>query len=215
MFLGVPIIGLSGGIGSGKSFIAHILEEMGYVAISSDELVRRAYDEAEIVATLQSWWGDAILGPDGKINIRAVARRVFDRPEERRKLELLLHPIVASQRRQLMLRASQNSPPPPAFVWDSPLLFEAGLSQQCDALIFVDAPLDVRLRRVMAERGWTAAELALRENSQLGLDKKQQMSNYSIVNTTDAEHVRGQLRALLPRIIERINPASAGEHPLH
>jgi dephospho-CoA kinase len=88
-----------------------------------------------------------------------------------------------------------------AFVWDSPLLFETKLSTECDATVFVDAPLAVRLSRVRETRGWDQSELARRENSQLPLDKKRSISDYIVVNTTNAESTRVQVRELLSRIL--------------
>jgi dephospho-CoA kinase len=90
-----------------------------------------------------------------------------------------------------------------AFVWDTPLLFETGLNEQCDAVVFVDAPQPLRLARVQASRGWDAGELARRENSQLALDTKRNISQYVVKNTADADTVRGQVRAVLSRILER------------
>ena len=203
MFHGVPVIGLSGGVGSGKSFVGTLLEEMGCVKISSDELVRTAYDQPAVRDQLHAWWGDSILKLDGSIDRAAVGSRIFQHPLERQQLEQLLHPAVAAEREAMMRAAVKRSPAPKAFVWDSPLLFETGLNQQCDALIFVDAPPEIRQRRLALYRGWKAEEMLRREKTQMGLDKKRSLSNYLVVNTDDAEHVRGQLRAIFPRIIDR------------
>ena len=90
-----------------------------------------------------------------------------------------------------------------AFVWDTPLLFEVGLQNQCDAVVFVDAPLQVRLDRVCRTRRWDEAELLRRENLQWPLDKKREISDYIIRNTADAEEARSQVRTVLSRILER------------
>jgi dephospho-CoA kinase len=91
----------------------------------------------------------------------------------------------------------------PAYVWDTPLLFEAGLNAECDAVVFVDAPLDRRLARVRAARGWDEAELLRREKSQWPLDKKKRISDYVVTNTADADDTRGQVRQVLSRILAR------------
>ena len=143
-----------------------------------------------------------MLTAAGEVNKRAVAGKVFGQPAERERLEKLLHPMVNEARERLMA-ATADDPSVPAFVWDTPLLFETGLYQRCDAVVFVDAPQTVRLTRVQETRGWDAEELSRRENSQMPLDTKGKLSQYVVENTADADAVRGQVRAVLSRILER------------
>ncbi len=197
-----PIIGIAGGIGSGKSFVARLFGELGCVVISSDDQVRDAYRDARVVAMLKEWWGDDVLTAAGEINKRVVAGRIFGQPAERERLERLLHPMV-NEARERVMRSAVGDPGVVAFVWDTPLLFETGLDAKCDAVVFVNAPQSLRLARVQASRGWDAGELARRENSQMPLDTKRKLSQYVLENTSDADVVRGQVRAVLSRILER------------
>jgi dephospho-CoA kinase len=197
-----PIIGIAGGIGSGKSFVAQIFGELGCLVISSDDQVREAYRDPTVVATLRQWWGDEVLTPAGEVNKRVVAEKVFGQPAERERLEKLLHPMVNHAREQLM-EAAASDPNVRAFVWDTPVLFVSGLNARCDAVVFVEAPQALRLARVAASRGWDAGELARREKSQMPLDSKRNLSQYVVENTADADAVRGQVRAVLSRILER------------
>lgn len=197
-----PIIGIAGGIGSGKSFVAGLFGEFGCVVISSDDQVRDAYRDPRVLATLADWWGEDVMTTAGEVNKRVVAQKVFGQPAERERLERLLHPMVNAARERVMSTAA-NDIAVPAFVWDTPLLFETGLHEKCDAVVFVDAPRPLRLIRVQASRGWDAKELARRENSQLPLDTKKNLSQYVLENTADADVVRGQVRAVLSRILER------------
>jgi len=199
---GKPIIGIAGGIGSGKSFVAQLFGELGCLVISSDDQVREAYRDSTVVATLRQWWGDEVLTPVGEVNKRVIAAKVFGQPVERERLEKLLHPMVNRARERLM-EAAATDPKVPAYVWDTPLLFETGLNAKCDTVVFVDAPQALRLTRVTASRGWDAGELARRENSQMPLDTKRKLSQYVVENTADADAVRGQVRAVLSRILER------------
>jgi len=201
MFQGKPIIGIAGGIGSGKSLVARFLADLGCCVIDSDELSRHAYRKPQVVQTLQSWWGDAILLPNGSVDRRAIAKRVFNDEKELRKLEGLIHPLVEQARQEAMDLAITKSPQLPAFVWDSPLLFESGLAARCDAVVFVQTPLPQRVARVSQTRGWDAAELTRRENLQWPLDKKREISDYVIVNTADAEYVRSQVNQVLSRTL--------------
>ena len=216
VYAGRPIIGIAGGIGSGKSFVAALFGELGCLVIDSDAQVRAAYAEPAVRETLRRWWGDWIYTPDGKIDRRAIAAKVFADPAERLRLEALIHPRVAAAREEAMRAAVAAGDPtgslgggPEAFVWDAPLLFETGLNVRCDAVVFVDAPLEARLARVR-RRGWDAAELGRRENLQSPLDTKRRLSDDVVTNTANAdagafgaEHVRDQVRQVLSRIFAR------------
>jgi dephospho-CoA kinase len=200
MYAGKPIIGLTGGIGSGKSTIAQLFADAGCMVISSDEIVRQAYKDSIIKQTLKKWWGGMVFDPDGEVDRAAVARKIFSRPEDRKKLEQLLHPY-ANQVRERMMQQAGEDPNIVAFVWDTPLLMETGLNRMCDKVVFVDAAREDRLARVKEYRNWTEADLSERENSQLPLDKKKEISDYCISNTADADYARGQVRDTLTRIL--------------
>ena len=202
MFQGKPVIGLVGGIGSGKSFVARLFSELGCAAIDADAQVRAAYEQPSVRQTLRQWWGDAILHADGTVNRRAIAQKIFNSPEERRRLEGLLHPLVARGRRLEMEKLAPD-PQVVAFVWDTPLLLEAGLKDECDAIVFVDAPRELRLERVTRGRGWDETELARRENLQWPLDRKREISDHAVRNTSDAGDARRQVRDVLSRILAR------------
>jgi len=200
MFKDKPIIGIAGGIGSGKSFIARLFGEMGCCVIHADDQIRAAYADPDIVKTLRQWWGSSIFRPDGEIDRRAIAGRIFSDDSERERLEKLLHPWVAVQRDRMMEKALEN-PNLKAFVWDTPLLFEAGLASECDALVFVEAPQELRFNRVQQTRGWEPAEIIRREKLQWPLDKKKKLAHYVVVNTADAVTSRSQVREILSRIL--------------
>lgn len=202
MFSGKPIIGIAGGIGSGKSFVAQLFGELGCGVIDSDAQVSEAYGQESVRNTLRQWWGGSVLQPDGSLNRKEVARRVFSDPAERKRLEALVHPIVAALRDQKMAEMASN-PAILAFVWDTPLLFEVGLNDGCDAVVFVEAGEDVRLSRVAQGRGWDRSELLRRENLQWPLDRKRKISDYIVQNTADADFVRRQVRDVLSRILTR------------
>ncbi len=198
-----PIIGLAGGIGSGKTFVARLMAREGCLVLDSDEFVREAYQRADVRQTLRQWWGNDVFLPDGSINRSAIAAKVFADPADRRRLEALIHPLVAKRRDQVM-DMHRNDPSVRAFVWDVPLLFETGLNLRCDAVIFVDAPADERLRRVQAQRGWNQVELDRREKSQWPLDKKRQMSDHILSSSADAGEIRDQIRNVLSLILPNI-----------
>ena len=209
MYNGKPVIGIAGGIGSGKSFVARVFDEQGCHVIDSDQQVREAYGDPRVRDALRAWWGDGVFNPDGTVNRSAIAKQVFTDAAERRRLEGLLHPLVAVAREREMA-ARAGDPQVFAFAWDTPLLFEVGLNAGCDAVVFVDAPWDIRLERVQRTRGWDALELLRREKLQMDLDRKKELSDYVVTNTADAGSVRDQVRHVLSRILA---PSKTGADP--
>ena len=207
MYAGKPIIGITGGIGGGKSHVARLFGELGCLVIDSDAQVREAYRDPTVIETLRQWWGGEAVNPDGTVNRSAIAARVFADPTERRRLEGLLHPLVHDARARRMATAASDAQVV-GFVWDTPLLLEAGLGEQCDAVVFVDAPFERRLARVRATRGWDEAELRRREKSQMPLDTKRRLSDHLVTNTADAgvevsgwNDLREQVRRVLSQIL--------------
>src|SRR6202012_2963915 len=101
-----PVIGIVGGIGSGKSYVARLFGERGCLVIDSDAQVRAAYRDPRVRATLLEWWGGGVFTPAGEIDKGAIAHRIFGNPDDRHRLESLLHPMVAEARRQEMEAAA-------------------------------------------------------------------------------------------------------------
>ena len=201
----LPVIGITGGIGSGKSHVAAMFGELGCRVIDSDQQVRAAYAEPAVRAQLRQWWGEGVFHSDGSVNRRAVADHVFGpgADADRGRLEAVLHARVADMRDAAMDAAAAD-PAVVAVVWDTPpLLVETSLHAQCDAVVFVDAPDEVRAVRVRTTRNWPDGELARREKIQLSLDNKRAMADYVVVNTAGAEPTRSHVRDVLSRILEK------------
>jgi dephospho-CoA kinase len=199
------IIGITGGIGSGKSTVAGIFGELGCLVISSDQQVQQAYHDPAVISQIRKWWGDEVLQANGRLNKRKISDIIFVDPQQRKRLEELLHPRVARLRDNQM-ELARGDPQVKAIVWDTPLLFEAGLQKECDAVVFVDVPPEQRIERVTRNRGWDEAEFQRREKSQWPLDKKREISDYIVDNTADADNVRGQVREVLFRILAKRLP---------
>lgn len=194
-----PILGIVGGIGAGKSFASRILASLGCLVIDSDAQARDAFADADVVAQLRTLFGDEVVRADGSVDRKLVGARIFREPDLRAKLEAIVHPFIATQRDAIML-ARANDPAVRAFVWDSPLLFEAGLDAKCDAVIFVDAPHAVRLHRVKTTRGWDEAELARREASQMSIDEKRRRSRFVVPGDADEATLRAALASVLDQV---------------
>ena len=182
MFANKPIIGIAGGIGSGKSHVARLFGELGCLVIDADVLVRLAYQDQQMLASLRSWLPSDVFKPDGNIDCKALGTHIFSNRYDRLKLESMVHPWVAKKRDQIMA-AAVNDAKVKAYIWDTPLLFESGLYQQCDAIVFVDTTESERITRVRESRGWSIEELRKREVLQWPLEKKKEMSNYVLRNS--------------------------------
>lgn len=198
-YQGKPIIGIVGGIGAGKSFVASLFGELGCEVIRSDDVAKKAYETDEVKSVLMQWWGADVFQTDGSVDRKKVAARIFTDDAQRLRLEELIHPIVNRAREEQMARAPGQTR---AFIWDTPLLAETGLDKQCDFVVFVDAPLEIRQKRVGQTRGWAVGEIERREKFQIGLDKKRKISQYTVVNADAAEVVRSQVQQVLSRILQ-------------
>lgn len=192
------VLGLAGGIGSGKSAVAAILGELGFVVSDSDAGARAVLEQAEVVAELVEAFGRDVLDASGKPDRKAIADAVFGDDARRRTLERIVHPRLHAVRAQLIEVARADGAA--GVVIDAPLLFEAGVDAECDAVIFVDTPRAIRLARVVDRRGWTEAELARRETAQMPLDQKRQRSDQVVINSGDLDALRVRVKTAVEAI---------------
>ncbi|MFN9993296.1 MAG: dephospho-CoA kinase [Phycisphaerales bacterium] len=197
----IPVIGLVGGVGAGKSTVAAKMRELGCLVIDADAAARQALERSDVAAKLVEWWGADVLGSDGKVDRAKVSAIVFADPEQRRRLESLVHPLVRADREREIARAAAEGMR--AVVIDAPLLFEAGTDRMCDSIVFVDSPREERLKRVRA-RGWDEAELARREAAQMSLTEKQTRSDQVITNTGSIAELGREVERALERACELV-----------
>ena len=195
-----PIIGLTGGIGAGKSSVARILQSLGAAVIDSDRIAHEELAELEVIATLRAWWGDKVCPSSGGVDRKALATIVFNDPAELDRLEKLLYPRIHRRREQLVA-GYQADPVVRAIVLDAPKLYEAGLGDYCDAVIFVEADWSVRVRRVAASRGWTEDELRRRENLQNLLDTKRANADHVVINHAHLDQLRTEVERVFASVL--------------
>lgn len=186
------VIGVVGGIGSGKSEVARRLGELGALVIDVDRVGHEVLEDADVKEALCARWGPTILTSDGRIDRRLVSERVFAREQEAQQersfLESVVHPRIG-QRLGRILECARHQVPGPVVVLDAALLFEAGWDRYCDEIIFVDAPEDVRRRRALG-RGWSVAEWRAREAAQLPLEEKRRRATVVLVNAGTLDDLR-------------------------
>jgi len=189
------VVGITGGIACGKTFVAEQLRRLGAVVVDADGEGHVVLEMAEVRRALCDRWGAEVFKADGAVNRGAVARRVFAPPPEgpaaRAFLEQLTHPHIRERvlRRLADVRARRRAR---VAVLDAPVLFEAGWDGLCDTILFVDAPADVRAARAEA-RGWSALELAAREAAQWPLECKRGRADVVIDNSGPAARTVAQV----------------------
>ena len=193
----MKLLGLLGGVASGKSLVARQLAELGAAVLDADRAGHEALRLPHVEAAARMRWGDAIFAPDGHIDRSRLAKIVFapppEGPVERKFLEGLTHPEIgrrlAAQIEALKATAS------PLVVLDAAVMFEAGWDKVCDCFAFVDVPREIRLQRAL-QRGWTAGGFAGREAAQDSLDSKLARADFFIDNSGSAEHTQKQVQRL-------------------
>jgi dephospho-CoA kinase len=200
-----PIIGLCGGIGSGKSAVAREFVRLGGLLIDSDRLNHEVLRRPEVTETLRQWWGDEILGDDGSPDRGRVAKLIFDDAEQKRRLESLVHPLIAGLREDMITRGT-GDPKIRAIILDSPLLLESNLDRLCHAVVFVEVSEAQRLERLRKLRGWDIQELRRRERWQLPLAEKRARSHYTIRNEGTIEQLGSQTQRVFERILAEHSP---------
>ena len=195
----LPVIGIVGGVGSGKSTVAAMLRDLGCVVADSDAYARQALGDPAIRDQIIHWWGHEMLSESsGEIDRKRLAAIVFANPDDRRRLETLTHPWIERKRREVFASAPDTAK---ALVIDAPLLLEAGLDRECDAVIFVDAPAAARQQRVQTSRAWSASQWQEREKAQLPLDEKRRKADHILVNSGDLADLRAAVQRLLGQIV--------------
>lgn len=189
------VIGLIGGIASGKSAVAKELAALGATVLDADTTAHEVINLPEIQRVLVDRWGQGILDGGGKIDRRAVAERVFSPIdqgyEELQFLEGLLHPVIRKEFEAEIARLSQTTTP--AVVIDAPLLLEAGWGELCDVLLFIDSPLRDRRTRAENLRNWSLQEFAAREAAQMPIEEKHRRATHLLTNDGSLESLIAQV----------------------
>lgn len=182
------MVGLAGGIGSGKSSVAAFFRKWGARVVDADLIGHRVLDHTPIRARLVSAWGRSIL--DGsRVDRAALARVAFRSKRAIARLNRIVHPAIRREIRRQVARARGW------VVLDAALLFEAGEDRWCDRVVYVRSPRAVRLRRTAA-RGWPPGELARRERLQWPAARKLKRSDYVIDNAGSRARTEEQARAI-------------------
>ncbi|MBW3609598.1 MAG: dephospho-CoA kinase [Actinobacteria bacterium] len=189
----VPFVGLTGGLGAGKSTALEALERLGAATLSTDTIVHELYATPGLRDAVVARWG-ADVAPDGVVDRAAVAAHAFADPQERAWLEGEIWPRVGARVAAWREEVAAREPPPAAAVVETPLLFEAGMEDIYDATVAVVADEEVRARR-SAVRGHVGADA--RAARQLPQEEKARRATYTVRNSGTLEELEAELSELL------------------
>jgi dephospho-CoA kinase len=190
---GVLRIGLTGGIGAGKSVVAARLGELGALVIDADRIAREVVEPGTSgLAAVVETFGESILTADGSLDRAALGRIVFADGQRRRQLDDLLHPLIARRTDELVRRAE----PGVVLVHDVPLLVEKGMAAGYDLVIVVHAPQEERVRRLVRDRGMAPQEARARIDSQADDERRRAVADVWLENTGSIERLRAGVDAL-------------------
>jgi dephospho-CoA kinase len=192
-------VGLTGGIGAGKSEVARIFGELGAFVIDADEMARLAVapGSAGLQQIRERW--PHVVGEDGTLDRPALAALTFDDAATRAALDAIVHPLV----RKLAAEREAQAKPRQVVVHDVPLLFESGFADRCDANVVVVAPAEVRIERVGARSNLSRAKIERRMAAQMDPEEARRRADYVIENDGSLERLRERTRTVYDALRKR------------
>ena len=202
----VPVVGIVGGIGSGKSSVARwVASRHGDVlVINGDEVGHEVLKIPSVIHAVQERFGPEALDAGGQVDRRALGQIVFgphnEQQRARHDLEQIVHPRIRETFEKRIAEAVAAGRR--AVLLDAAVLFEAGWNDLCHAIVFVDVPRPVRLARLQNGRGWSEADVERREKSQQSVEQKRLRADSIIENNDSLEAAGEQLEAILKRVRE-------------
>ncbi|MEV0290238.1 dephospho-CoA kinase [Kribbella sp. NPDC050820] len=195
-------VGLTGGIGSGKSAVSARLAARGAVVIDSDVLAREVVAKGtDGLTEVVEVFGDGVLTPEAELDRPAVGRIVFGDEAARRKLEAIIHPRVRSRAAEIEAAAPAGA----VVVHDIPLLVETGQAGKFDVLLIVDVPVEVQVERLTAQRGMTEAEAKQRIASQASREQRLAVADVVVDNSGTLEDLDRRVGEVWEELQSRAN----------
>jgi dephospho-CoA kinase len=185
------IIGLTGGIGSGKTTLATYIESLGIPVFIADDEAKKLIQSAEVLREINAVFGEAVF-EKGQLNRQELASIVFSNPEKLSQLNGIIHPAV---KRQFKIWLDENQSAP-FVVYEAAILFESGSYQNCDYIITITAPLEDRIARVMQRDNSSREQVLNRINAQWTDEQRAAKSNFVIENS-DPQISKSQLDEIL------------------
>jgi dephospho-CoA kinase len=193
------IWGLTGNIGAGKSTVARLLAQRGVPVVDADRIAREVVEPGQpALEEIARRFGPEVIAPDGSLDRKAMAARVFADPDERRALNAIVHPRIAAVTAERMAALAEAGRP--AAVYEAALIVENGLDKGLDGLVVVTAPVDVQIARLRLRDGMTEAEARARIAAQLPAEEKVKRATFVIDNHGSEQDLAAQVDELLKKI---------------
>jgi dephospho-CoA kinase len=195
----VQLIGLTGGIASGKSTVASLFNEFGFAVISADHIAREiTAPHSPTLTKIIEHFGHDIIHPDGSLNRKKLAYIVFSQPSKRQILNAIMHPQIASRSAELI--AQHRLQLTAQLIYELPLLFENQLQDMFDLVILVAIPRELQLQRLILRDQISQREASDRIDSQMPLEQKRHLADYIIENTQSLEQLRRDVSEIISQI---------------
>lgn len=192
-------IGLTGGIGSGKSTVAAILAEHGFPIIDADKIAREVVEPGQpALAELALTFGEDILNEDGSLNRQALANVAFLNEENRQALNNITHPRINARTEELFAEAEAAGKE--AAVWDMPLLVDQGYQDRVDIVIVVDVDAETRLKRLVESRGLDEADARRRIASQIDDETRRKAADFIVDNNGERAALEPQVKEIIKNL---------------
>ena len=185
------IIGLTGGIGSGKTLIANYIKSLGIPVYIADGEARKLMDTSEVIQAISKEFGSQII-TNGKLNRQELAKVVFDNPEKLQNLNTIVHPHVKKHFSSWV----ENHKEHPLLVKEAAILFESGGYKECDIVITVSAPIETRLQRVIA-RDKTDKESVLKRMQNQWTDEQKIAKSDYVIHNLSVEDTKKQVDKII------------------
>jgi len=203
------VVGLTGGIATGKSTVAAMLRQLGATVIDADEATRAVEARGtEGLRLLAQEFGPGIITPDGDLDRGRLAEIAFKDPEARQRLNAIVHPLVRQWMAERQQEAFQRGDP--VVVVDIPLLFESRGAGAFETVVLVYAPEDLQVRRLVELRGMLEAQARARIAAQIPIEDKRRMATHVIENTGGMDDLQAQVEQLWVEIRARGRSDDAG-----
>jgi len=196
-----PIIGILGGVGSGKSTIAAEFAKLGCKVIDADKIAHELLEQKAVKEKILSLFGEGILDSAGKIDRKGLADIVFANADKLSSLNKIVHPFVLGRAEELIKRYNRQNQVK-AIVLDMPLLVEVGWAERCDKLIFVDCRRQLRVNRARKLGIFGENQLKIRENFQISLDNKINITDNIIDNNSGFSGLAKQVADIFSYIVD-------------
>jgi dephospho-CoA kinase len=195
-----PIIGILGGISSGKSTVAKQFEALGCGVVDADKIAKNLLFADDVKQEIRSAFGDKIFDSAGNVDKIKMAEVVFNDPLAVKTINGIIHPRVMAKTENL-IEQYQIDEGIKAIILDIPLLMEVGWEKRCDKLVFVACDEEIRLKRAAKKGNLDEKLLKKREKFQISLDKKREISHYVINNNEDLSELTEQISQIFPALL--------------